>query len=326
MQIEIKVHTERRRIKSPFKIAFATITHIDCVYVEATFGEIIGRGEATGVFYRDETAESIIAQIENIRDALDQNSPRENLLKLLPWGGARNALDCALWDLECRRAGMTIWRDLDLAPKLLRTAATVGLDEPDAMATRAKALSAFSLLKVKLDGDQPIARLEAVRDARPDAELIVDANQAWSARQLFMITPGLVKLGVRMIEQPLPAGDDHELADIDRPIPVYADESFFTSEDISKVVGRYDGVNIKLDKTGGLTEALSVCRKARQEGLGVMVGNMMGTSLAAAPGFVVGQYCDWVDLDGPLFHVEDFAPPMRFQDGFIFPPDQALWG
>ena len=326
MPITISVHTERRRIKAPFKIAFATIRHIDCIYVEAAFGDVIGRGEATGVFYRDETAQSIIAQIEDVRGALDQNNPREKLLELLPWGGARNALDCALWDLEGRRAGTTIWRNLDLTPKPLRTAATVGLDAPDAMATRAKALSAFSLLKVKLDEDQPVAKLEAVRDARPDAELIIDANQAWSARQLFMITPALVKLGVRMIEQPLPAGDDHELAEIDRPIPVYADESFFTSEDRLKIIGRYDGVNIKLDKTGGLTEALSVCRKARQEGLGVMVGNMMGTSLATAPGFVVGQYCDWVDLDGPLFHVEDFAPPMGFQDGFIFPPDQALWG
>lgn len=326
MPIEITVRTQRRRSNTPFKIAFATIDHVDCVYVEAVLDGVTGRGEAAGVFYRDETARSIVLQIEAVRGCLDQDRPRDALLELLPWGGARNALDCALWDLECKRAGTTIWRKLGLTPKPLRTAATIGIDTPDAMAERSRGLRAFSVLKVKLDGDQPIARLAAVREARPDADLIVDVNQAWSVRHLCTAMPALKKLGVRMLEQPLPAGGDAALSEIERPIPIYADESFFTSQDIAQLSRRYDGVNIKLDKTGGLTEGLSVCRRAKEAGLGLMVGNMMGTSLATAPAFVVGQYCDWVDLDGPLFHVADVAPSMRYENGLLYPPDRSLWG
>jgi L-Ala-D/L-Glu epimerase len=241
--------------------------------------------------------------------------------------GARNALDCALWDLEAKRSGRRAWEIAGLLEvRPLLTAYTIGLDTPHAMALAARAASQYSLLKLKLNGDCDVERVTAVRAARPDAELIADANQAWSEEQLRRLTPQLAQLGVTLIEQPLPVECDAVLSTFDGPIPLCADEACQTSESLHGLVGKYQFVNIKLDKTGGLTEALHLARLARKCGFKLMMGCMGGSSLAMAPGFVVGQLCDIVDLDGPLLAKSDVAAPIRYEGSTMFLPTPSLWG
>jgi L-alanine-DL-glutamate epimerase-like enolase superfamily enzyme len=313
-------------LKKPFRFAGHTIRSSDVVTVEISRGGFTGRGEATGVIYRGETPDTICADIETVKRELESGITHEALRSILPQGGARNAVDCALWDLSCKESGRTIWQMLGIAPHPVTTVNTVGLDPIAEAAAQAANLAAFPLLKVKLDSDKPIDRLAAIRAARPDARLIVDANQSWDIGLLRHVAPMLAELGVEMIEQPLPAGRDEDLADFVSPIPLYADESCFVAADVAGLKGRYQGINIKLDKSGGLTEALDMVRAAKEQGLEVMVGNMIGTSLSMAPNHVIAQFCRWIDIDGPLALVRDREHGLIYDDSIVFPPAPELWG
>lgn len=311
--------------REPFHITGYTWTCMDIIYVEIHEDGATGRGEAAGVYYFDETGDSMRRDILSVRPAIEAGAGREDLLGLLPAGGARNALDCALWDLEAKLAGKTIWELTGVDPGPLQTVLTVGLDTPDVMAASAKRL-ASDRLKVKLSGDAPLERIVAVRKARPDADIIVDANQGWSFAQLEELAPKFRELRVAMIEQPLPRGADDGLEGFESPVPLCADESCLDTSEFELAARRYHVINIKLDKTGGLTEALALAKLARRRGLDVMVGNMVGTSLAMAPGCVVAQLCRFVDLDGPCFLVRDREHAIRYDNGALTLPTPALWG
>ena len=245
----------------------------------------------------------------------------------MPPGAARNALDCALWDLEAKRAGRRVWELAGRpAPGPVVTAYTLSLAEPETMREKAAANAHRPLLKVKLGGEGDVARIEAVRAGAPAARIIVDANEGWTAEQYAELAPVFVRLGVAMVEQPFPAGDDAALADLARPLPVCADESCHDRASLPALKGRYDLVNVKLDKTGGLTEALGLVDAARAEGYGIMVGCMMGTSLAMAPAVIAAQGAEVVDLDGPLLLAEDRDPPLTYDAAGAHPPAPALWG
>jgi L-alanine-DL-glutamate epimerase-like enolase superfamily enzyme len=231
-----------------------------------------------------------------------------------------------LWDLTCKERGRSIWQLLEISPRAVTTVNTVGLDPIAEAVTHAASLAAFPLLKVKLDSSAPVERLAAVRAARPDARLIVDANQSWDIGLLKDVAEPLANLGVEMIEQPLPAGRDDALAGFTSPIPLYADESCFVAADVAGLKGRYQGINIKLDKSGGLTEALDMVRAAREHDLEVMVGNMIGTSLSMAPNQVIAQFCRWVDMDGPLALVRDRDHGLVYDGAIVSPPTPELWG
>ena len=313
--------------RSPFHIAYESKSDARAVWIELRTGALTGRGEALGVSYRGETPESIVAQLEAVRSELTQGVSRSQLRTLLPPGGARNALDCALWDLEAKRAGRRAWELAGFGSiEPLLTDYTLGLDTPPAMAQAASAAGHFPVLKLKLGGDGDLERVAAVRNARPDAQLIVDANQSWNERQLRTIPPVLAELGVELIEQPLPAGQDQALLGFKSPIPLCADESCQTRESLPELVGKYQVINIKLDKTGGLTEALELAQAALKLNFELMVGCMSGSSLSMAPAFIVGQLCRFVDLDGPLLASSDVAEAIRYEGGRMFAPEAALWG
>jgi L-alanine-DL-glutamate epimerase-like enolase superfamily enzyme len=312
---------------STFRIAYSVETVANAVWVELTDGEHMGRGEALGVSYHDESVNSMLAQLEAVKGALEKGISCEQLQKLLPPGGARNAVDCALWDLEAKRSGRRVWELLGLQPPApLVTAYTLSMDSPIAMAEAASALRGYSLLKLKLGGDDDVERVKAVRHARPDVALIVDANESWSQRHLREFTPQLAELGVRLIEQPLPAGQDELLLGFTSAVPLCADESCQTVESLPALLGKYQYLNIKLDKTGGLTEALRLAHRAKESGFALMVGCMAGSSLSMAPAFIVGQLCSVVDLDGPLLATADVPNAMRYQGSFAHVPEAALWG
>lgn len=312
---------------SPFRISYQVSSVAETVQVQLTEGEFVGRGEALGVSYRGETIASMLAQLESVRATLLRGISRSELAKLLPAGGARCALDCALWDLEAKRSGKRAWELAGLASiKAITSDYTLSLDSPKNMAQAAAAARQYTMLKLKLSGEGDLERVRAVRAARPDAELTVDANQAWNERQLRDFTPKLAELGVRLIEQPLPAGADDALLGVESLVPICADESCQTTESLANLVGKYQYVNIKLDKTGGLTEALHLARAAERQGFRLMVGCMAGSSLSMAPAFIVGQLCDFVDLDGPLLASTDIAHPIRYEGGRMSAPERVLWG
>jgi L-alanine-DL-glutamate epimerase-like enolase superfamily enzyme len=313
-------------LKKPFRFAGHTILSSDVVTVEISRGGFVGRGEATGVIYRGETPDTICAGIAAVKSDLESVATREALREMLPAGGARNALDCALWDLECKESGKTIWQMLDLKPRPILTVMTVGLDDVETAAAYAATLKNYPLLKVKLDGDDPLYRMRAIRAVRPDARIVVDANQSWDMSMLRAVAGPLHDLGVEMIEQPLAAGQDEALSGFSSPVPLCADESCFTSVDVPAMRGGYQMVNIKLDKSGGLTEALAMVRVAKDCGLSLMVGNMIGTSLSMAPSHVIAQSCAVADLDGPLALVQDRPDGLVYRDGEVPPPTPALWG
>jgi L-alanine-DL-glutamate epimerase-like enolase superfamily enzyme len=245
----------------------------------------------------------------------------------MPAGAARNALDCALWDLEAKRAGAPVWRLAGLSePAPVPTVFTLSLDEPAAMRAKAAANAHRPLLKVKLGGQGDLDRLAAVRDGAPDATIVVDANEGWSADDYARLAPEMVRLGVAMVEQPLPADDDAALAGLDRPLPVCADEACHDRATLERLVGKYDMVNVKLDKTGGLTEALALRDAARAAGFKVMVGCMMGTSLALAPAHLLAQGADLADLDAALLLSQDRPHGLAYDDAGAHPPEPALWG
>lgn len=315
-------------ITAPFHITGYTFTAFDALIVELTDAQgHVGCGEAQGVYYHKDTPVTMLAQIESLRAQIEAGISREALQSLLPPGGARNVLDCALWDLEAKRANQPVWQLAGLAsPKPLLTTYTLGADDPEKMAAGAAAYTHARALKLKLTDDGLSAeRVLAVRQARPDVWLMVDANQGFSRESFAAILPTLVQARVDVVEQPFPVGSEAWLDGLARPIRIAADESVQDHHDLQKLVGRVDVINIKLDKCGGLTEALVIAAQARKLGFELMVGNMGGSSLAMAPSFVVGQLCDVVDLDGPLSLIEDYVPPVIYTDGKIWCPD-ALWG
>jgi L-Ala-D/L-Glu epimerase len=326
--IALTVTTTSYPLKEPFNITGHRMTATDVVLVTMRQGSHVGRGEAAGVFYLENNdPPNMIKQIEAVRPHIEAGTERHALQSLLPPGGARNALDCAFWDLEAKLTETPAWRIAGLkSPRPLLTTFTVSANTPAKMAADARAYTGAKALKLKLTG-QPIDadRVSAVREVSPTAWLGVDANQGFTRASLEVLLPVLVDNRVQLIEQPFRIGQDGELQGLGSPIPIAADESVQGLTDIAKLVGRYDVINIKLDKCGGLTQGLAMAHEARRLGLSVMVGNMLGSSLAMAPAFVLGQLCDVVDLDGPVFLSEDCAPAVRYDEGMIYAP-AALWG
>ncbi|WP_295801502.1 N-acetyl-D-Glu racemase DgcA [uncultured Microbulbifer sp.] len=322
---EVSMSVESWELESPFKITGHVFTKVEILHVRISENGVTGSGEASGVYYLDETGSSILAQAESVRDALVNGADREALYGLLPAGGARNAIDCALWDLEAKLAKKEIWELTGIDPAETHSFFTVGLDSPEGMAEKARQIDSKKI-KVKLDGEMPLERMTAIRTARPDAEIIVDVNQGWTFEQLQDLAPRFKELGVSMIEQPLPRGGDQALENYHSPVPLCADESCLDTGEFEQAARRYQVINIKLDKTGGLTEALALAKKARERGLDVMVGNMVGTSLAMAPGYVVAQLCRFVDLDGAFYLTKDREPAIACEQGKLSQPSAELWG
>ena len=319
---------ETHRLAAPFRISGYVFEASELVVVELSDGRHGGRGEASGVYYLGDEAPQIVEQLEANRAAIEACSNREELRKILPAGGARNAVDCALWELEANRTGIAAYRLAGIeAPRPLVTTFTLGADEPSTMAEGARNHAQAQAIKIKLTGsfELDVERVRAVREARPDVWLGVDANQGFDIRVLPALAQAMARQNVSLIEQPLARGREADLDGFESPIPIAADESVLSLADVPGLVGRFQVVNIKLDKCGGLTEALLMAEEARRLGLGVMVGNMVGTSHAMAPAFILGQLCDFVDLDGPTFLKEDRIPGVEYKDGRIWCPDE-VWG
>ncbi|MCM2398587.1 dipeptide epimerase [Rhizobium sp. S95] len=318
---------ERFPVAGSFTISRGSRTEIRVVTVTLSDGSFIGRGECVPYARYDETVDGVIATILSCAADLKKGMTREALQSRLPAGAARNGLDCAFWDLEAKRGGRPAWQIAGIpAPKPVETAFTLSLGTPESMREAAAKNAARPLLKVKLGGEGDVERIEAVRAGAPTSKIIVDANEGWSVEQYQALAPVLVKLGVTLVEQPLPAGKDDALLDIKRVLPVCADESCHDRASLAKLVGKYDAVNIKLDKTGGLTEALAMREVALVAGFDIMVGCMLGTSLAMAPAFLVAQGAPYVDLDGPLLLAADRDDPIRYDGSMMQAPSSRLWG
>ena len=325
---DLDVRPVKLRLKTPFRISGYVFEATDAVVATITEAGRRGRGEASGVYYMGDDLAHMLGEIETARGAIEAGAGREELQSLLPPGGARNALDCALWELEAAQAEVPVWKLAGISPpKPLVTTFTLGA-EPAAEAVAASyAFPDPRAIKIKLSGDAEadLARVAAIRAARGPIWLGVDANQGYRRSDLPALVAALAKLDVALLEQPLPRGAEPELDDFKSSIPVAADESILSLADLPSAIGRFDVINIKLDKCGGLTEGLAIAAEARRLGLGVMVGNMLGTSLAMAPAFVLAQLCDFVDLDGPTFLAEDVFPSISYDDGYIW-CDESVWG
>ncbi len=328
MTLTLAIHNANLRLKAPFRISGYTFHESPVTLAILRDGAFEGRGEAAGVYYLSDTPDKMLLTIETHRDAIESGLTRAELRALLPPGGARNALDCALWELEAGRAGVPVWRLAGVeTPRPLLTTFTVSADTPDAMAEGARSYTKARAIKLKLTGevDIDIERVRAVRAARADVWLGVDANQGYAPDTLERLLPVLVEAKVSLLEQPCARGHESELDGIDHVIPIAADESVQGLNEVDALANRFDVVNIKLDKCGGLTEGLMIAERARALGMKVMVGNMIGTSLAMAPAFVLGQKCDVVDLDGPIFLTRDHSPGMTYENGLVR-SDEAVWG
>jgi len=326
--LKLHVEVEKLPLSAPFRISGFVFEEQDVVVATLEDGKHRGRGEASGVYYLGDTAPTMVAEIEAARAAIERGVDRAALQELLPPGGARNAVDCALWELDAQRRGEPVWELAGLpAPKPLITTFTLGADDPAVMAAGARKYAQARSLKLKLTGDLTvdIERVKAVRAARPEVWMGVDANQGYGIDALDALLGVLMRANVSLLEQPLKRGREADLTGFKSPIPIAADESALSLKDVAGLVGRFNVVNIKLDKCGGLTEGLAMAREARRLGLGVMVGNMVGTSLAMAPAFVLGQLCDVVDLDGPIFLAKDRTPSMTYTDGHAWSGEQ-VWG
>ncbi|GAB5435245.1 MAG: dipeptide epimerase [Falsiruegeria mediterranea] len=322
-RVQIEVTRDVFKLAQVFTISRGSRTEAHVLTVRITDGEHQGVGECVPYARYNETLDSVEAEIRGLPETFD----RESLMDLLPAGAARNAVDCALWDLEAKRAGKRAWELAGLeAPGAEITAYTLSLASPEEMRKQAEENAYRPLLKIKLGTADDMPRLEAVRAGAPNSKIIVDANEGWSAEVYADLAPHLVRLGVALVEQPLPAGEDDALIGMDRPVPVCADESCHDRTSLPKLKGKYDVVNIKLDKTGGLTEALKLRDAALAEGYEVMVGCMVGSSLAMAPATLVAQGAVVTDLDGPLLLAEDRDTPLNFDDAGVHPPEAALWG
>lgn len=323
----LTVRREHWNMRSAIKITGHAFSELACVVVELGEAGKIGRGEAAGVYYLNDRAEDAVDQIEALSKDIEQGLDRATLQDILPAGGARNALDCALWDLECKLSGQSIWRHAGLAPQPLTTCCTIGvLASPADTGAAAATLADYRLLKLKLDADRPIERVRAARAARPDARIIVDANQGFTLELLKECLPEFAKCQIELVEQPLPRGGDDGLEGLDREVPICADESCLHRGELDIAARRYDVINIKLDKAGGLTEGLLLADEAIARGLDVMVGNMLGTSLAMAPAYVVALKAKFADLDGPLALRSDRMGGLEYSNGAIAPFSNQLWG
>ncbi len=322
----IEAREEIWPLKEVFRISRGSRTEAQVVVVTVSDREYAGRGECVPIARYNQSTESVIAQIESIEG--EKSLDRQHLQKLLPAGAARNAVDCALWDLEAKISGKRVWElaNIPVVPEVVTTL-TISLDTDAKMAAAARANATAPILKLKLGGDDPdLARVEAVRQAAPAARLLIDANESWSAEHYEEIVPALKELGVALIEQPFPADADEVLETLDRPISVCADESCHTTADLSRLTNRYETINVKLDKTGGLTEALHLCERAREDGFKLLFGCMVCTSLGIAPARLLASTADYVDLDGPLLLASDREHPVPYKDGRIGIPPRQLWG
>ena len=327
MSLALHVHAERLTLNAPFRISRGVKTHAEVVTVGLGDGAVVGRGECVPYARYGETVASVRADLAEATRRLATGEPAHAVLARMPAGAARNALDCAVWDLEARRSGRSVADRLGLAsPGPMPTAVTVSLDTPEAMREAAAAVADAPLLKVKLGEDDPAARLLAVAEAAPRARLIVDPNEGWTLAILQAMADPISRLPVLMVEQPLPAGEDAGLLGLAYPAPICADESVHTASDVERVADRYQVVNVKLDKAGGLTEALAMVERARALGLGVLAGCMVSSSLSIAPAMWVGALADAVDLDGPWWLVADRAGGCRIEAGVLYPPQAGFWG
>ncbi len=327
MKAELRVTRDVFATKGVFTISRGSRTEACVLTVSLTSGEFVGVGECVPYARYGETLDSVEAQILSMRESLRDGIDQVILKSMMPPGAARNAIDCALWDLQSKSSGTPVWSLAGLnEPAPVITAYTLSLDSPERMQAAASDHSARPVLKIKLGGEGDVERLQAVRRGAPDSMLIVDANEGWSAKDYDTLAPVMLDLGVALVEQPLPAGDDQALLGRERPLPVCADEACHDRESLDQLSGKYDVVNIKLDKTGGLTEALALREAAIKAGFDVMVGCMVGSSLAMAPALLVAQGVTYVDLDGPLLLAEDRVTPMRFEVSLIHPASRKLWG
>ena len=327
MPVRLTVHIERWPIAGTFVISRGSRTEVSVVVAELRDGTLVGRGEGAPLARYDETPEGTAAAIERLADAVAGGLDRQTLQSALPTGAARNALDCAFWDLEAKRTGKRVHELAGLpVPKQVTTALTISLGTPEAMAEAAREVAHRRLLKVKLGGDGDPARIKAVRQAAPHAQLIADANEGWTENNVVENLRACADAGVTLVEQPLPADKDAMLGSIARPITVCADESFHDRSSLKALAGKYDAVNIKLDKTGGLTEALALAHEAERAGLGIMVGCMVSTSLSMAPAMLIAQRARVVDLDGALLLARDRDGGLRYEGSEVYPADAALWG
>jgi L-alanine-DL-glutamate epimerase-like enolase superfamily enzyme len=325
-RLQLSVRAESWTTRNPYRITGHIWNSNDVIVVELSDGEFVARGEGMPVYYLDETVDSLSRQVESVASHIEGGVTRADLQHLMSAGGARNAVDCALWALEAKRNRRSIWDLTNIRPRPVTTTFTIGIEQtPEAMAARATEAALYPFLKIKLNEQQPVERVSAIRAARPDARLTVDANQGWSFEQLREVAPALARLDVKLIEQPLPRGADACLEGYTSPVPLCGDESCQHRGELSEAIRRYQVINVKLDKSGGLTEALLLSEQVRRSGRQLLVSCMGGTSLAMAPGFVVAQLCDYVELDGPLLLRRDRIPPMHYHRGMIDVPDSCLW-
>jgi L-alanine-DL-glutamate epimerase-like enolase superfamily enzyme len=327
-RVLLEIASETLHLKKPFRISGHVFETSEVVVVTLRDSGLSGRGEASGVYYLGDGPEQMVAAVETNREAIEAGISREALRELMPPGGGRNAVDCALWELDAARAGVPVWTLAGVrAPQPLVTTFTLGADDPAAMADGARRFEHATSLKLKLTGELEldIERVRAVRAARPDAWIGVDANQGFTIDTLDPLVSALVEAKIALLEQPLARGREADLDGFVSPIPLAADESALSLADVPGLVGRFDIVNIKLDKCGGLTEGLAIATTARSFGLEVMVGNMIGTSLAMAPAFVLGQLCNFVDLDGPIFLAADRTPAVAYSGGTVWCGGE-VWG
>jgi len=324
--LTIEAREEVWPLREPFRISRGSRTEAQVVLVTVGDDEHVGRGEGVPIKRYGQSAESVLAQIESIK--AEKNLDRQRLQQLLPAGAARNALDCALWDLEAKTSGKRVWElaNVPIVPEV-ETSFTISLDTPEKMAAAAAVAAELPILKLKLQGDDlDLARVKGVRESAPAARLLLDANESWSPEHYRKIVPELHELGVELIEQPFPANADEVLENLDHPIPVCADESCHTTADLRRLTNRYDMINVKLDKTGGLTEALRLCDRARDSGFKLLIGCMVCTSLGIAPARLLASNADLVDLDGPLLLGRDREHGLAYTNGRLALPSAQLWG
>lgn len=313
-------------LRRPFIIAGSEYREVVTVTAEIKDGDFRGRGEALGIDYLGETADSIAAAIRGVRSEIEAGVARTDLRGLLPAGGARNAIDCALFDLEAKKAGLRAWQLLNIDVQPVTTVFTLSLASATTMAEQAQTREAYPVLKVKLDQHDTADKIRAIRQARPDARLMIDANGSWSIELLDALADVLLENRIDMVEQPLPRGEDQVLEGTLFPITLCADESCHSTADLEYAAEHYSMINVKLDKCGGLTEAMRMVEWCSHNGMHVMVGNMLGSSLAMAPAIIPAQFCRYVDLDGPLLQRHDRDHAITYRDGIMEPPDAILWG
>ncbi|WP_433849520.1 N-acetyl-D-Glu racemase DgcA [Brucella pseudogrignonensis] len=326
MHNSLKIIQERYPIAGKFTISRGSKTEALVIVCEISHNGKLGRGECVPYARYGESIASVSEKIEAVRSAIESGADRLTIQTLMPAGAARNAVDCAFWDLEAKLSGKSVADTLGTLPHPLETAITVSLGTPEEMAVSTAKVAHYPLIKVKMGGDNDIERIHAVTSAAPNSQIIIDANEGWTDDNIEENMAAAAKAGVVLIEQPLPAGKDEILSRIDRPVIICADESVHTSVGLEELATRYDAVNIKLDKAGGLTEGLIMREKAISLGLKVMVGCMVGTSLGMAPAVLLAQKANVVDLDGPLLLAKDRAPGLKYEGALVYPPEATLWG